>query len=93
MELNSKHIKTLKTIFTNPVKADILWHDIERLFKALDASVTEGKGSRVRVFLNGEKAVFHRPHPEKVTDKGSVKSVREFLVNAGIRYEDDEHNE
>lgn len=90
MELNNKHIKTLKAIFTNPIKPDILWHDIERLFIALDGNVTEGKGSRVRVFLNGEKAVFHEPHPEKVADKGTVKSVREFLVNAGIQYNEEQ---
>jgi hypothetical protein len=30
------------------------------------------------------KAVFHEPHPEKETDKGAVKSVREFLIKAGV---------
>lgn len=54
------------------------------LFKALGAEVTQGRGSRVRVHLNGEKAVFHEPHLEKETDKGAIKSVREFLQNAGI---------
>ena len=34
--------------------------------------------------LNGVKAVFHEPHPENETDKGAVKSAREFLKNAGI---------
>jgi hypothetical protein len=29
-------------------------------------------------------AVFHRPHPEKETDKGALKSVRRFLKEAGI---------
>jgi hypothetical protein len=38
----------------------------------------------VRVKLNEIKTVFHEPHPEKETDKGAVKSVREFLVKAGI---------
>ena len=54
------------------------------LFEALGATVSQGKGSRVRVLLNDQRAVFHEPHPERVTDKGAVKSVREFLVNAGI---------
>ena len=26
----------------------------------------------------------HEPHPEKETDKGAVKSVREFLIKAGV---------
>ena len=62
--------------------------DIENLFKALSADITQGRGSRVRVSLNGIKAVFHEPHPERETDKGAVKAVREFLANAGIKPED-----
>ncbi len=34
--------------------------------------------------LNGVLATFHRPHPQPVTDKGAVKSVRRFLANAGV---------
>ncbi|HOD42092.1 MAG TPA: hexulose-6-phosphate isomerase, partial [Candidatus Wallbacteria bacterium] len=30
-------------------------------------------------------AVFHRPHPQKETDKGSVQSMRRFLENAGVK--------
>ena len=51
---------------------------------ALGANISEGNGSRVRVELRGERAVFHRPHPENTTDKGAVKSVRRFLANAGV---------
>ncbi|BAI89981.1 putative HicA protein [Arthrospira platensis NIES-39] len=38
----------------------------------------------MRVALNGVKAVFHEPHPEKEMGKGAVKSVREFLEDAGV---------
>jgi hypothetical protein len=34
--------------------------------------------------LNGRVAVLHRPHPQKETDKGAVRSVRRFLSEAGI---------
>ena len=75
-----------------PVKQEksgcILWEDIEPLFSALGARITEGNGSRVRIELNGERAVFHRPHPEKTTDKGAVKSVRRFLENARIKHDE-----
>lgn len=81
--MNTKNRKTLERVFTDPVPSDIAWDDIERLFLALGASVAEGNGSRVRVKLNGERAVFHRPHPDKNTDRGAVKSVRQFLLNAG----------
>jgi hypothetical protein len=46
--------------------------------------VSNRKGSRVNVILNGVVASFHRPHPEKETDKGALRSVRCFLLTAGI---------
>lgn len=70
-------------IFKNPVQSDIEWQEIESLLKSLGANISEGNGSRVRIELNGQRAVFHRPHPEKVTDKGAIKSMRRFLDNAG----------
>ncbi len=86
--MNKKQSQTLKAIFTLPIRSDIKWTDIESLFKALGGQVTQGRGSRVRVSLNGVKAVFHEPHPQKETDKGAVKAVKEFLLNAGIEPED-----
>lgn len=83
--MNSKQQKTYEAIFKNPVQSNIEWKDIENLFTSLGAEISEGNGSRVRVKLNNERAVFHRPHPESVTDKGAVKSVRKFLENAGVR--------
>ena len=85
MNMNKKHKKTYKEIYTDPVKSDIIWSDIEGVFSALGANISEGNGSRVRVELNGERAVFHRPHPENTTDKGAVKAVRRFLENAEVK--------
>lgn len=82
--MDKKHEKTLAALFEKPVRSNILWIDIVSLFIALDAEVSEGKGARVRVELNGIRAVFHRPHPEKETDKGAVKSVQRFLIEAGV---------
>ncbi|MGD0006232.1 MAG: type II toxin-antitoxin system HicA family toxin [Anaerolineaceae bacterium] len=82
--MDKKHQKTLEAIFENPIRSNIPWKDIEALFVALEAEVTKGRGSRVRVELNGVRAVFHRPHPEKETDKGALKSVQRFLIEAGV---------
>ncbi|MCP4935217.1 MAG: type II toxin-antitoxin system HicA family toxin [bacterium] len=82
--MNRKHKRTLAAIFEDPVRSDITWTGIETLLKALGAKLSEGRGSRVRIALNGVRAVFHRPHPEKETDKGAVKSMRRFLTEAGI---------
>ena len=83
--MNKKQRQTLQKVFEKPERADISWNDIEGLFIALGAEVTEGKGSRVRVALNDVRAVFHRPHPERVTNKGAVKSVRRFLMESGVK--------
>jgi hypothetical protein len=82
--MNSKQQKTFELIFKNPVPSNILWPDVESLFAALGAEISEGEGSRLRVKLKGVRAVFHRPHPQKTTDKGAVGSIRRFLENAGV---------
>jgi HicA toxin of bacterial toxin-antitoxin, len=82
--VNSKNRQTLTLIFADPLRSDVRWSDIESLLKALDAHLSEGRGSRIRVSLNGIDAVFHRPHPQPVTDKGALKAVRRFLESAGI---------
>jgi len=80
-----KHQKTLRAIFADPVRPNINWADIESLLMALGAERTEGSGSRIRFALNGIRATFHRPHPQKATDWGAVQSVRRFLEEGGIR--------
>lgn len=85
--MNTRHQKTLKAIFAEPVRANVVWSDIEAFFIACGGDVCEGRGSRVRVSLNGVDAVFHRPHPQKETDKGALKSVRRFLTEASIGFE------
>ena len=83
--IKGEHQLVLNAIFSDPVQANIAWRDIESLFIACGGEASEGSGSRVRVYLNGVRAVFHRPHPQKETDKGAVKSVRRFLSEAEIK--------
>ena len=84
MKLSGRHRKTLGTIFEDPVRSNVVWIDVEKPLVALGPEVSEGRGSRVRVYLNGVRAVFHRPHPRKETDKGMLRSVRRFLLEAGV---------
>jgi hypothetical protein len=83
--MNRKHVKTFEAIFAQPVRANVVWTDIEAMLNALGAEISEGNGSRVRIALNDVRAVFHRPHLQKETDKGAIKSMREFLVKAGVK--------
>lgn len=82
--MNNKQRKTLEAIFSNPVPPGIQWTDIENMLVACGAEISEGRGSRVRIVLNDVRAVFHRPHPKKETDRGAVVSMRRFLTEAGV---------
>ncbi len=82
MKLSGKHKATLDAIFADPVLSSIVWTDVESMLIACGAKVSSGRGSRVRIALKGVRAVFHRPHPAKETDKGAVRSLRRFLTEA-----------
>ena len=82
--MNKKQKQTLNKILEKPERSDIPWTNIESLIVVLGGEISEGRGSRVRVVLNDVKAVFHRPHPERVTEKGAVKSIRRFFKEAGV---------
>ena len=79
--MKRKHRKILEQIFLRPVSGNIKWKNIEALFIALGAELTEREGSRIEVFLFNEVRIFHRPHPRPDTDKGAVSSIREWLKN------------
>jgi HicA toxin of bacterial toxin-antitoxin, len=82
--MNQKHRGALEAVFDDPVNSNIPWRDIEAMLEAAGGEITQGAGSRVRIALNGVRAVFHRPHPHKETDRGAVRSMRRFLTEAGV---------
>jgi len=79
-----RHQRILEAIYAEPSRANLDWQDIESLFIALGAELSQGSGSRLRVALHGVRAVFHRPHPAKEASKAMVRSVRRFLSEAGV---------
>jgi hypothetical protein len=83
--VKKRHRATLELIFVRPVNGSIRWVDIEALFVALGAEVSERQSSRTGVFLFGEVRVFHRPHPSPDTDKGAVASIRKWLDEHGVK--------
>lgn len=85
--MRTKHTRTLQAIFSDPIQSGILWRDIETMLAALGAEISEKRGSRICISLNGVDAVFHRPHPRKETDKGAIGSIRRFLKEAGVHYD------
>jgi len=83
-QVNKSAQRTLETIFEKPIRSDVPWREVEKLFDALGAEILEGRGSRIRVALGNRRAVFHRPHPQKEIDKGALRSVQRFLREAGF---------
>ena len=83
--MNRKHQRTLELVFSRPVPSGIKWRDIEALFVALGAEVSEREGSRIGVKLFSDRRVFHRPHPSPDTDKAAVESVRKWLETNGVK--------
>lgn len=83
--MNSKHIKTLSAIFSQPVSGTLEWRKIESLFISLGSEIIEGSGSRVSFILNNEKADFHRPHPGKEAKQYQVRNARDFLNRTGVK--------
>lgn len=82
--MNSKHKKTLVSVFADPVSGTIAWADIEGLLVAVGCRVIEGSGSRVRFEKDSVIASFHRPHPEKEARRYQVRDAREFLSKLGV---------
>lgn len=86
--MNTKHKKTLDKIFKKPTSSDVRCNDIEMLFIHLGSDLSEGQSSRVRVAYNGVRAILHRPHPHHEVSKEALHSIRRFLINAGIPYDE-----
>jgi hypothetical protein len=83
--VNSKHVKTLRLVFADPVPAGVVWADIEALLIAAGCDLIEGSGSRVRFAAKGAMATFHRPHPQKEAKRYQVRDARAFLILLGVQ--------
>ena len=83
--MNSKHQKTLRMVFADPIDGGIEWARIESLLRAVGCRVIEGIGSSVTFEMDGLRAYFHRPHPQREALRYRVRDARVFLERIGIR--------
>ena len=79
LTMNSKHRKTLITVFSDPVSRNLEWRRIESLLLAVGCELIEGQGSRIAFKRGDLRADFHRPHPGKEAKPYQVRAAREFL--------------
>ena len=83
--MKARHQRTLRLLFSHPVCNSVRWADVEALFRALGAELSEAEGSRICVRLFNDRRVFHRPHPSPDMDKGAVVSIKKWLESHGVR--------
>ena len=79
LTMNSKHRKTLISVFSDPVPLSLEWRRIEILLLAVGCELIEGQGSRIAFKRGDLRADFHRPHPGKEAKPYQVRAAREFL--------------
>ncbi|MHC1785114.1 MAG: type II toxin-antitoxin system HicA family toxin [Anaerolineaceae bacterium] len=84
--MGRKHKRTYEALFDKPVRKDIDWDDFLKLIKYLGGVVKCQSGSAHGIELNGEYAVFHKPHPGHEIYISELKRIRKFLKNAEIEH-------
>ena len=82
--IKGKHKRTLEKLFEHPVSHNIDWKQVENLFDALGANVSETSKNHVRVVLAGQEAMFHKPHHKQIDRTDEVVAIRRFLESAGV---------
>ena len=82
--MNSKHIKTLESLFFTPVKKNITWSDVSKLIEGVDGEIKQGNGSRIRICISGQSLNIHTPHPQKELKPYQVRVLRKLFSDVGI---------
>ncbi len=83
--MKRRHKATLESIFARPVSGSIRWADIEALFVALGADVSEREGSRVGVFLFGEVRVVPSSASVPGYGQGRGRQHPQWLDEHGVK--------
>ena len=63
MHVSHKHENLLRTIFHDPISANIHWREVESLLHHVGAGVEPLSGARIRVKLNGVEGMPDTPQP------------------------------
>lgn len=82
--MSHKHEHLLRTIFQDPINANIHWREVESLLHHLGASVEPGHGARFRVVLNRHEFTVHHPHHGNEMGRNDIRYLREHLAAAGV---------
>jgi len=82
--VSHKHENLIRTIFHDPVSANIHWREVESLLNHLGAEIEPLSGARIRVKLNHYEGILHRPHHGNTLGRQDVLNVRGYLAHARV---------
>ncbi len=82
--MSHKHAHLLRSIFSDPLPANIHWREIESLLNHLGADIQPSHGARFKILLNGIESTLHHPHNSSTCSRTDIKALREVLTHAGI---------
>lgn len=82
--MSHKHAQLLRSIFQDPLPANIHWREVESLLHHLGAEIEPAHGARFKVTLNGHEAFLHHPHHSSTCNRQDIKTLREALAHAGV---------
>ena len=80
--MSHKHANLLRSIFHDPISANIHWREIESLLNHLGAHIESLSGARIRVTLHGYEGILHRPHHGNTLGRQDIQHLREYLSHA-----------
>ena len=82
--MSHKHANLMRSIFQDPLPANIHWREIESLLTHLGAEIEPSHGARFKITLNKVEAFLHHPHNSSTCSKADIKAIREMLAHAGV---------
>ena len=82
--MSHRHGALIRTIFQDPVSANVHWREVESLLRHLGAEIETLSGNRIHMRLNHAEGVMHRPHHGNTLDRNAIRSLRGYLASAGV---------
>ncbi len=82
--MSHKHAHLMRSIFQDPLSANIHWREIESLLLHLGADIEPSHGARFKITLNKVEGFLHHPHNSSTCSKTDIKALRELLTHAGV---------
>ena len=83
--MNSRHKKTLASLFFTPIKKNIKWSDVEKLIGAVGGEIKQGDGSRIRINISNQSLNIHTPHPQKELKPYQVRALKKLFSDTGVQ--------